>query len=327
MNKLLEVDDLHVSFQTHSGLIKAVRGISFSIEKGETVGIVGESGCGKSVTAQSLLQLIPTPPGQIDKGSILFNGENLLDKSLDEMRKIRGREIGMIFQDPMTSLNPTMRIGKQIMEGLILHQRMQSSDARRAAKDLLRLVGIPDVEERIDNYPHQFSGGMRQRVVIAIALACRPKLLIADEPTTALDVTIQAQILDLLKDLQKRTGTSILLITHDLGVVAGICDRIIVMYAGQVVESGDVYEIFSRPKHPYTQALLQAVPRLGLDRSKKLTAIPGTPPDLRTTFQGCSFASRCPHRMKVCIEHPPILKPVACWLQHPLAKKKPGGCS
>ncbi len=321
---LLQIDDLHVTFKTHAGTVQAVRGVTFEVGRGETVGIVGESGCGKSVTAQSILKLIPMPPGQIEKGSIRFNGEELVDKTIGEMQQIRGREIGMIFQDPMTSLNPTMRVGKQIMEGIIKHQALSRADAYKAAIELLEMVGIPEPTQRVDQYPHQFSGGMRQRVVIAIALACRPKLLIADEPTTALDVTIQAQILELMADLQKKTNSSIILITHDLGVVAGVCDRVVVMYAGKVVESGTVDEIFSRPQHPYTQALLKAVPKLGINKNERLAAIAGRPPDLRSPPPGCAFAPRCKHAMAVCTQIQPTLEPAACWLHHPMAKQQVG---
>ncbi|UYZ11841.1 ABC transporter ATP-binding protein [Brevibacillus sp. WF146] len=330
MERILEVKDLHVSFHTYAGEVKAVRGVNFHVNKGEAVAIVGESGCGKSVTAQTLMKLIPMPPGEIKKGDIIFNGESIVKKSNKEMEAIRGKEIGMIFQDPMTSLNPTLTVGNQIMEGLIKHQKMTRAAARARAIELLTMVGIPQPEKRVDQYPHEFSGGMRQRAMIAIALACSPKLLIADEPTTALDVTIQAQILDLMKDLQKKTGTSIILITHDLGVVAEMCDRVIVMYAGKVIETGTVDDIFYNPQHPYTKGLLRSVPRLDLKRDEPLTPIFGTPPDLLRPPVGCGFTTRCESAMRVCQEYDPELKEIsstqraACWLQHPLAQNRAG---
>lgn len=326
MKNILEVKDLHVSFDTYGGEVKAVRGMSFEVKKGETVAIVGESGCGKSVTAQSILQLIPKPPVQYKKGSIVFNGEDLLKKNEKEMQKVRGNEIGIIFQDPMTSLNPTMKIGRQIMESLVKHQRINRREAHNRAVELLGLVGIPQPDERVYQYPHEFSGGMRQRAMIAVALACKPALLIADEPTTALDVTIQAQILELMKDIQTKTGTSIILITHDLGIVADICDRVIVMYAGQVVESGTVDDIFYRPRHTYTKGLLKSVPRLDMNRDEQLSPIIGTPPDLIHPPVGCPFFARCTNAMNICRDHNPELEIVednhfvACWLNHPLAK-------
>jgi len=330
MERILEVKDLHVSFHTYAGEVKAVRGVNFHVNRGEAVAIVGESGCGKSVTAQSLMKLIPTPPGEFKKGQILFNGVDLIKKSNKEMESIRGKDIGMIFQDPMTSLNPTMTIGNQIMEGLIKHQGMSKAAARERAIELLTMVGIPQPERRVTQYPHEFSGGMRQRAMIAISLACSPKLLIADEPTTALDVTIQAQILDLMKDLQKKTGTSIILITHDLGVVAEMCDRVIVMYAGKVIETGTVDDIFYNPQHPYTKGLLRSVPRLDLNRDEPLTPIFGTPPDLLKPPVGCGFTARCDSAMRVCQQYDPELTEVsttqrsACWLQHPLAQERVG---
>ncbi|WP_301170732.1 ABC transporter ATP-binding protein [Brevibacillus nitrificans] len=330
MERILDVKDLHVSFHTYAGEVKAVRGVNFHVNRGEAVAIVGESGCGKSVTAQTLMKLIPMPPGDIKKGEILFNGEDIVKKSNKEMESIRGKDIGMIFQDPMTSLNPTMTIGSQITEGLIKHQNMTRTAARDRAIELLTMVGIPQPEKRIEQYPHEFSGGMRQRAMIAIALACSPKLLIADEPTTALDVTIQAQILDLMKDLQKKTGTSIILITHDLGVVAEMCDRVIVMYAGKVIETGTVDDIFYNPQHPYTKGLLRSVPRLDLNRDEPLTPIFGTPPDLLRPPVGCGFTARCESAMRVCQEIDPDLTEVstsqraACWLQHPLAQNRAG---
>ncbi len=318
---LLEVKNLCVSFKTYLGVVRAVRNVSFSVEKGETVGIVGESGCGKSATAHAIMGLIPSPPGILGPGEILLNGADLLKKTKKERQKICGKEIGMIFQDPMTSLNPTMRIGVQIMEGIFKHQKLSKEVVKKQAIELLELVGIPEAEKRMSQYPHEFSGGMRQRVIIAIALACNPKLLIADEPTTALDVTIQAQILDLMKDIQKKMGTSIILITHDLGIVAGMCDRVLVMYGGQIMESGSVEQIFKRPRHPYTHGLLRSVPRLDLNRSEELVPIYGTPPNLLNPPAGCPFCSRCPYAMKICEkEYPPleVLEPdhnVACWLK------------
>lgn len=327
MSKVLEVRDLHVSFKTYNGEVKAVRGVSFDVNKGETVAIVGESGCGKSVTSQSIMRLIPNPPGQIKSGEILFAGTDLAQATEKQMEEIRGAEIAMIFQDPMTSLNPTMTVGKQIMEGLIKHQGMSRGKAKKRAIEMLRLVGIPSPESRIDQYPHQFSGGMRQRAMIAIALACEPTLLIADEPTTALDVTIQAQIIDLMKELQAKVDTSIILITHDLGVVADIADRVAVMYAGKVIETGTLDEIFYNPRHPYTWGLLASMPRLNQSEDQDLTPIPGAPPNLLDPPKGCPFAARCPHAMKVCVDNMPDTTSVsgthqvACWLDHPMAPK------
>lgn len=326
-NNLLEVKDLHVSFSTYNGEVKAVRGVSFDVRKGETVAVVGESGCGKSVTSQSIMRLIPQPPGVFKKGEIRFNGRDLTKLSEGEMERIRGKEIAMIFQDPMTSLNPTMTVGSQIMEGLVKHQHLSKAKAKARALEMLRLVGIPSPESRINQYPHQFSGGMRQRAMIAIALACAPKLLIADEPTTALDVTIQAQILDLMNGLKEKLGTSIILITHDLGVVAETADRVVVMYAGKVVESGRVEEIFYRPRHPYTWGLMGSMPRLDQARGQDLIPITGTPPDLLSPPKGCPFAARCKHAMKICTQEMPETTPVgqgtshqvACWLEHPMA--------
>lgn len=319
MEKILQVDNLSVSFHTYGGEVQAVRDVKFQLYRGETLAIVGESGSGKSVTAQSILQLISTPPGMYKSGSILFEGEDLLQKSASQMEHIRGNEIGMIFQDPLTSLNPTMRIEKQISESLFKHKRLSRRAARERTLELLRLVGIPNPEQRMKQYPHEFSGGMRQRVMIAIALACHPKILIADEPTTALDVTIQAQILELLKKIQHETKTAIILITHDLGVVANSADRVLVMYGGKVVETGSVDSIFYKPKHPYTWGLLASMPRLH-DVKDELESIPGTPPDLKVPPKGCPFVTRCPYAMKVCAEHmPPNTKLVeshetACWL-------------
>jgi oligopeptide transport system ATP-binding protein len=327
MEKLLEVKDLEVSFQTYAGEVKAVRGVNFDLYKGETLAIVGESGSGKSVTSQTIMKLIPMPPGKISNGQILFDGEDLVPKTNKEMEKIRGKDIGMIFQDPMTSLNPTMKVGMQIMEVLIKHQNMSKGNAKDRAIELLRLVGIPSPEKRVNQYPHEFSGGMRQRAMIAIALASNPKLLIADEPTTALDVTIQAQILELMKDLQKKMETSIIFITHDLGVVANVADRVAVMYAGKIVETGTVDEIFYNPKHPYTWGLLSSMPSLDSDEKTELMAIPGSPPDLTNPPKGDAFAPRNRYAMKIDFEkEPPMFKVsethyAATWLLHPDAPK------
>lgn len=325
MSQLLEVKDLRVSFETYAGEVQAVRGVSFDLDEGETLAIVGESGCGKSVTSQSLMRLVPTPPGRYKSGEVLFKGNDLLKLKERDMQAIRGAQISMIFQDPMTSLNPTMTIGRQISEGLMKHQNLSKSAAKSRALELLKQVGIPNADARMKQYPHHFSGGMRQRVMIAMALACEPNILIADEPTTALDVTIQAQIIGLMKELQRKTGTSIILITHDLGVVANLAQRLAVMYSGQIVEMGTVDEIFYKPKHPYTWGLLTSVPRLDANRADDLVAIPGTPPDLISPPKGCPFAARCPHAMKVCQEEMPAYTEVspghkvACWLEHPLA--------
>ncbi|MDB5052697.1 MAG: peptide transporter ATP-binding protein [Bacilli bacterium] len=325
---ILELNDLKVSFDTYAGEVQAVRGVNFKLHKGETLAIVGESGSGKSVTAQSIMRLIPSPPGRIKSGHIWFEGsKDIVELSDKEMEHIRGTEMGMIFQDPMTSLNPTMTVGKQITEGIMKHQRVSRSSASRRTLDLLKLVGMPNPEARMKQYPHQFSGGMRQRVMIAIALAGSPKLLIADEPTTALDVTIQAQIIDLLKNLQKQTETSIIIITHDLGVVADIAQKVVVMYAGKVVEHGTVEDVFYNPRHPYTWGLLRSVPRLDQDQHTPLVPIEGTPPDLFAPPNGCAFAARCPYAMKVCQECDPQHAVVsgehtaACWLMDPKAPK------
>ncbi len=331
MEPLLKVTDLEVSFHTYAGEIQAVRGVSFEVKRGEAVAIVGESGCGKSVTAKTIMKLLPSPPSKIKNGSITFNGNELTTKSEREMQKIRGNDIGMIFQDPMTSLNPTTKVGHQIAEGLIRHKKLSRTLAFQQSIEMLKLVGIPNPEKRATQYPHEFSGGMRQRAMIAIALACQPKLLIADEPTTALDVTIQAQILQLMKSLQEKLNTSIILITHDLGVVAETCEKVVVMYAGQVVEKGTVEEIFTNPQHPYTKGLLKSVPRLDMDRSKALDPIIGSPPDLLAPPKGCAFYPRCDHAMKVCKEFKPELEQIdgkqqaACWLYHPMAQAVRGG--
>jgi oligopeptide transport system ATP-binding protein len=320
---LLEVNNLKVSFFTHAGEVQAVRGTTFAIGTGEAVALVGESGCGKSVTAQSIMRLIPDPPGRIVGGEILFGGQDLAKLPEREMEKIRGNQIGMIFQDPMTSLTPTMTIGRQLTEGIVKHQGLPRREAEKRAVEMLALVGIPQPDRRVKQYPHEFSGGMRQRVMIAIALACEPRLLIADEPTTALDVTIQAQIIELMKELKDQTNTSIILITHDLGVVAGLCSRVLVMYAGQIVESGTLDEVFYRPGHPYTYSLLRAVPRLDAKVKERLVSIPGQPPDLLNPPKGCSFAPRCEFAMRICQERPPEERAVndghfvKCWLTVP----------
>ncbi|WP_019414086.1 ABC transporter ATP-binding protein [Paenisporosarcina sp. TG20] len=320
-SNILSVDNLHVSFKTQAGRVTAVRGVTFGLKKGETLAIVGESGSGKSVTARSIMRLLPKNNTEVTKGDIVYEDRSLLNVSIKDMQEIRGAEISMVFQDPMTSLNPTMKVGKQIMEGLQKHQKLSKAQARERALEMLQLVGIPSAEARLEDYPHNFSGGMRQRVVIAMALVCNPKVLIADEPTTALDVTIQAQILDLMKDLQKKMDTAIILITHDLGVVANMADRVAVMYAGKIVEQGTLDEIFYNPQHPYTLGLLKSMPKLNDDRTVPLLPIPGSPPDLATIGEGCAFAARCPHTMKVCHSFTPEdtvvdgEHTVACWLQ------------
>ncbi|WP_153124935.1 ABC transporter ATP-binding protein [Peribacillus tepidiphilus] len=326
MEKVLEVKDLNISFHTFAGEVKAIRGVSFDLMKGETLAIVGESGSGKSVTTKSIMGLLPPGNSEVKKGEILFDGNDLTKLSDRQMQKIRGKEISMIFQDPMTSLNPTMKIGKQIMEPIIKHQKLSKAAAKERAIELLRLVGIPQPEVRFQQYPHQFSGGMRQRVVIAIALACNPKILIADEPTTALDVTIQAQILELMKDLQTKIDTSIIFITHDLGVVANVADRVAVMYGGKIVEIGTVDEIFYNPQHPYTWGLLSSMPDLETSGTE-LYAIPGTPPDLLNPPKGDPFAPRNQYAMQIDLEEePPMFKVsdthyAATWLLHPDAPK------
>ncbi|HSE80373.1 MAG TPA: ABC transporter ATP-binding protein [Gaiellaceae bacterium] len=295
---LLEVSDLRTYFHTREGIVRAVDGVSFSVEKGRTLGIVGESGCGKSVTALSIMGLIPKPPAWIESGSVVFDGRDLATLSDRELEDVRGRQIAMIFQDPMTSLNPTFKIGTQITETLRRHLSMTKGEARTRAVELLEEVGIPNPAERLDDYPHRFSGGMRQRVMIAIALSCNPELLIADEPTTALDVTIQAQILDLLERLREEHQMAMIIITHDMGVIAEAADDVAVMYAGQIVEQAGVLDLFDSPEHPYTEALLGALPQLEGDniREGRLTAIPGRPPDLLDHPEGCRFAPRCPYR-------------------------------
>ncbi len=312
--KILEVKNLVTAFSTDDGVVRAVDDVSFNLFKGKTLGIVGESGCGKSVTSLSIMRLIPSPPGKIAGGEILYKGKSLLGLTPAEMRKIRGNEISMIFQEPMTSLNPVFTIGNQICEAIALHQKeLSKSEVRQKAIESLRLVGIPSPEKRIDDYPHQLSGGMRQRVMIAMALSCNPQILIADEPTTALDVTIQAQILDLLRGLKDHAGLSMILITHDLGVVAEVCDDVIVMYAGKVAEQGTVREIFKNPKHPYTQGLLKSIPTLSKDptgkaKKKRLETIPGIVPNLLHLPQGCRFQERCTYVTDACREAEPALR-------------------
>lgn len=320
---LLEVDDLKMYFHTEDGVVHAVDGVSYTLDRGETLGVVGESGSGKSVTAMTIMGLISMPPGKIEGGSVTYRGHDLLSMSEEEMQHVRGNDIAMIFQDPMTSLNPTMTIGKQIVEMLKAHRKDMTKEQMKArALELIELVGISNPEMRYKQYPHELSGGMRQRVVIAIALACDPKVLIADEPTTALDVTIQAQILDLMKELQSKIDTSIIIITHNLGVVANIAQRVCVMYGGTVVETGSVEDIFYRPQHPYTKGLLAAVPKLH-EKTDKLHTILGTPPDLMNPPKGCPFAARCGHTMKVCQEYRPDFTEFeeghtsACWLHDP----------
>jgi peptide/nickel transport system ATP-binding protein len=307
---LLDVRNLQTHFRTPDGVNRAVDGLSFHVNAGETIAIVGESGCGKSVTSMSILRLIPEPPGKI-AGEVIFQGKDLMKLSDREMRAIRGNDVSMIFQEPMTSLNPVLTVGRQIGETLRLHQGLSKQEAEQRSIEMLKLVGIPAPERRVREYPHQLSGGMRQRVMIAMALACNPKLLIADEPTTALDVTIQAQILDLMRDLKHRVGAAIVLITHDLGVVAEVAERVIVMYAGRKVEEAGVVDLFNDPKHPYTQGLLGAVPKLGSSltgEETRLAEIPGLVPSLKTKIEGCVFASRCPKATDLCRAVPPALE-------------------
>ncbi|HKN09091.1 MAG TPA: ABC transporter ATP-binding protein [Pseudomonadota bacterium] len=330
MTPLLEVDGLKTHFFTRDGVVRAVDGVSFSVAPGETLAVVGESGCGKSVTSLSVLRLIASPPGRIVEGSIRFQGQDLLELSERRMRDIRGNEISMIFQEPMTSLNPVLRIGSQITETLTLHRGLSKEAAVARAIEVLRLVGIPEPASRLDQYPHEFSGGMRQRVMIAMALSCDPKLLIADEPTTALDVTVQAQILDLMRQLKARTGTAIILITHSLGVVAEMAQRVVVMYGGRKVEEAPVAALFARPRHPYTRALLGCVPRLRSSLSgngkARLAEIEGVVPSLKEAIPGCIFAPRCAHASQQCRQsYPPLEEKaaghwVACWKADQLAE-------
>jgi oligopeptide transport system ATP-binding protein len=331
MSKILEVKDLHVSFDTYAGEVKAVRGVSFDLHEGEVLAIVGESGCGKSVTAQTIMKLNPMPPARIVNGEIILCDKDIVNATEKEMMAIRGKDVSMIFQDPMTCLNPTMQVGKQLTEAIRNHRKMTKEEAHKEAIRLLELVRIPNPEQRAKQYPHEFSGGMRQRVMIAMALSCAPKLLIADEPTTALDVTIQAQIMELLKEIGKKTNTAIIMITHDLGVVASMADRVVVMYAGKVVESGVARDIFYHPAHPYTKALLKSLPTTEMSRDERLVSILGTPPDLLNPPVGCPFASRCKYAMKICYEAPPAEFEVgkghhgSCWLPHPDCPKDQAG--
>ena len=323
MKDILTIEDLHVSFDTYAGEVHAVRGVSLTVGEGEVLAIVGESGCGKSVTAQTIMKLNPMPPARIKQGKIDLCGVDIVAAGEKKMQEVRGGLVSMIFQDPMTSLNPTMRIGKQITEAIQNHRKLTNEQAAKEAIRLLEMVRIPNAAERAKEYPHQFSGGMRQRVMIAMALSCQPKLLIADEPTTALDVTIQAQIMELMAELRRETGTAIILITHDLGVVANLADRVAVMYAGKIVEMGTARDIFYNPSHPYTEALLRSLPTIDTSRESELVSIAGTPPDLFAPPPGCGFASRCDKCMKLCKEHQPPIYQVgeghisACWRQHP----------
>jgi oligopeptide/dipeptide ABC transporter ATP-binding protein len=329
MDVLLDVRDLHTQFTTSSGVVRAVDGVSWDVRAGETVALVGESGCGKSVSALSVMRLVSAPAGRITEGRILFKGRDLLTLTDDDMRKVRGREIGMIFQEPMTSLNPVLTIGRQLTETLEIHLGMTPTQARARAGEILGLVGISDPERRLRQYPHQFSGGMRQRIMIAMALSCNPALILADEPTTALDVTIQAQILELLKDLSRKLGVAMLIITHNLGVVARYADRVNVMYAGRIIERGTAREIYAHPRHPYTLGLLRSVPRLDEPRKARLDPISGQPPDLTRLPPGCAFAPRCAFVVERCRVDRPELATVgeahtaACWESERLAVQVP----
>ena len=320
MKPLLEIKNLKTRFYTQDGVVKAVNDVSYSMNSGEILGVVGESGCGKSVHALSMMQLIPDPPGKITQGEVWLDGRDLLTLSEEEMQKVRGRDIAMIFQDPMTSLNPVFTVGFQIIEAIQLHTDMTKDEATHRAGELLDLVGIPGAAERLNDYPHQFSGGMRQRAMIAMGLSCEPKLLIADEPTTALDVTIQAQIIDLVNKLQAELGMAIMWITHDLGVVAEIAQTINVMYAGSIIETGKIRNIYKKTRHPYTIGLLGSLPRLDDAPGTELVSIPGLPPDLLALPEGCPFAARCEYRVEQCVvENPPLVEidgpghSVACW--------------
>jgi len=322
---LLEVQDLRTRFYTDDGVVQAVNGVSWEVNEGETLGIVGESGCGKSVSVLSILRLIPQPPGKIESGRVRFEGRDLMELSDDDMRTVRGNKIAMVFQDPMTSLNPVLTINQQISEALMLHLGMNKQQARERTAELLELVQIPQAEDRLDDYPHQFSGGMRQRAMIAMALSCNPQILVADEPTTALDVTIQAQIIELVKQLRDEIGMAIIWITHDLGIVAGIADRVAVMYAGFIIETASVKDLYGDPRHPYTLGLLGSVPRLDMKRKEKLTPIFGLPPDLIELPAGCPFAARCDYRVDRCADRPElrVVTPgheVACWVD--IAKER-----
>ncbi len=328
---ILQVENLRTHFKTDDGVVKAVDDVSFNLHKGETLGIVGESGSGKSVTNLSLMRLIPTPPGRIVGGKVKFNGTDLLEIPDREMRNIRGNKISMIFQDPMTSLNPFLRVSTQLEETIRLHQGLGKREARTKAVEMLSMVGIPKPEKRITNYPHQFSGGMRQRVMIAMALSCNPDVLIADEPTTALDVTIQAQILEIIKRLADELGTAVIMITHDLGVVAGMCDNVVVMYAGKIVEKGNARELFKDPKHPYTKGLIRSVPRLDQVHQDRLFSITGQPPSLIDLPDACPFYPRCEHAMDICKRQYPAAeklsesRSVSCWLYKERDNKEAAG--
>ena len=321
--RILDIQDLRVSFDTYAGEVQAVRGVSLYVDKGEVLAIVGESGCGKSVTAQTIMKLNPMPPARIVSGQIRLGEHDIVAASDRQMQEIRGRDVAMIFQDPMTCLNPTMQVGRQIVEAIQLHRKLAPAEAKKEAIRRLKQVNIPNPEERAKQYPHEFSGGMRQRAMIAMALSCDPQLLIADEPTTALDVTIQAQIMDLLAELKDQINSAIILITHDLGVVAGAADRVAVMYAGKIVETGTSRDIFYRNVHPYTQALLKSLPSPDTTKRDRLISIPGTPPDLLDPPAGCGFAARCRHCMRICQEeYPPEIQvgeghAASCWLLHP----------
>ncbi len=325
---LLEVKGLKTRFFTEDGVVHAVNGISYELDEGEVLGIVGESGCGKSVSVLSIMRLIPEPPGKIVGGEVLFEGRDLMKMDSEEIRKVRGNKIAMVFQDPMTSLNPVLTIGQQIDEALELHMGMNKREARKRTIELLKMVGIPEAADRADDYPHQFSGGMRQRVMIAMALSCNPRILIADEPTTALDVTIQAQIVDLVKRLRDEIGMAIIWITHDLAVVAGLAEKLIVMYAGHIVERANVKDLYKDPRHPYTIGLLGSLPRLDEKRKRKLFSMRGMPPDLINLQPGCPFAPRCDYVIDRCWEETPSLQPVAlnhevaCWVDVKSSKPK-----
>jgi oligopeptide transport system ATP-binding protein len=323
--KILELKNVVYSFHTYGGVVQAVRDVSFDVRKGEVLGIVGESGCGKSVTAQCILRLNPEPPGFFGGGEILYKGKDILKMSNREIRKIRGQEIGFVFQDPMTSLNPTMRVGAQIEEVFLGRTDVSKAEVKQKALDIMKLVGISDTEKRYRQYPHELSGGMKQRIMIAIALVSQPSVIICDEPTTSLDVTIEAQILDLLLELKDKLDTSIIMITHDLGVIARLCDRVLVMYGGKVVEKGNVDEIFYETAHPYTRGLMNSIAKLDTEKGEKLKPIEGTPPDLFAPPKGCPFAARCEYAMDVCKELPPETYALSeehrtwCWLQHEYA--------
>lgn len=323
--KILELKNVVYSFKTYGGEVKAVRDVSFDVRRGEILGIVGESGCGKSVTAQCIMRLNPEPPGFFEGGEILFNGKDVLKMNKQELRKLRGEDIGFVFQDPMTSLNPTMRVGAQIEEVFLGRKDMTKQEKKERALEIMKLVGISDVEKRYKQYPHELSGGMKQRIMIAIALVSRPSLVICDEPTTSLDVTIEAQILDLLLELRDKLGMSIIMITHDLGVIARMCDRVVVMYGGKTVEKGTVQEIFYDTAHPYTKGLMGSIAKLDTAKGQKLTPIEGTPPDLFFPPKGCPFAARCEYAMDVCKDNPPCTYKLSeehttnCWLQHTYA--------